>query len=261
MPTSCAKVHPIFRDIEPLPNLKAYSLEVFTFRCWIAPVSGARKCPDHGIPFGSWILGIQVRKPIDDEGKIWDVPLVQAKASDALLGPQRPRCRIRFASLAASNCGSTSRFQWCVWSTLWTAQQNMGSSISSSLASQSPNPRGGPHLTERWNQARDVARRIRMGPRAREGSTIWPFCVISWVPAVTSLRAADRAGSSSSRQFSGSTDFAASLGQMLLEASLLSKSCLMASSSCWSTGRTFCLRQRSEHHFTPSQFLAHFFRH
>ena len=115
--------------------------------------------------------------------------------------------------------------------------------------------------SERWNQARDVARRIRIGPRAREGSTIWPFCVISWVPAVTSLRAADRAGSSSSRQFSGSTDFAASLGQMLLEASLLSRSCLMASSSCWSTGRTFCLRQRSEHHFTPSQFLAHFFRH
>ena len=31
-----------------------------------------------------------------------------------------------------------------------------------------------------------------MGPRAREGSTIWPFCVISWVPAVTSLRAAER---------------------------------------------------------------------
>ena len=86
LPTSCAKVHPIFRDIEPLPNLKAYSLEVFTFRCWIAPVSGARECPDHGIPFGSWILGIQVRKPIDDEGKIWDVPLVQAKTSDALLG-------------------------------------------------------------------------------------------------------------------------------------------------------------------------------
>ena len=110
-------------------------------------------------------------------------------------------------------------------------------------------------------QARNVARRIRMGPRAREGSTIWPFCVTSWVPAVTSLRAAERAGSSRSRQFSGSTDFAASLGQMLLEASLLSKSCLMASSSCWSTGRTFCLRQRSEHHFTPSQFLAHFFRH
>ena len=100
-----------------------------------------------------------------------------------------------------------------------------------------------------------------MGPRAREGSTIWPFCVISCVPAVTSLRAADRAGSSSSRQFNGSTDFAASLGQMLLECSLLSKSCLMASSSCRSTGRTFCLRQRSEHHFTLSQFLAHFFRH
>ena len=31
-------------------------------------------------------LGIQVGKPVDDEGEIWDVPLVQPKASDALLG-------------------------------------------------------------------------------------------------------------------------------------------------------------------------------
>ena len=84
--TSCAKVHPIFRDIEPLPNLKAYSLEVFTFCCWIAPVSGARKCPDHGIPFGSRILGIHVGKPVDDEWEIRNVPLVQTKASDSLLG-------------------------------------------------------------------------------------------------------------------------------------------------------------------------------
>ena len=120
-------------------------------------------------------------------------------------------------------------------------------------------PAGWVSRSKRWNQARDVARRIRMGPRAREGSTIWPFCVISCVPAVTSLRAAERAGSSSSRQFSGSTDFAASLGQMLLEASLLPKSCLMASSSCWSTGRTFCLRQRSEHHFTPFPILGPLF--
>lgn len=111
------------------------------------------------------------------------------------------------------------------------------------------------------SQARDVARRIRMGPRAREGSTIWPFCVISWVPAVTSLRAAERAGSRSSRQCTGSTNFAASLGQMLLKASRLFRSCSMALSNCWSTGRTFCRRQRSEHHFTWSQFLAHFFRH
>ena len=91
LPTSCAKVHPICRNIEPLPNLKANSLEVFTFCCWIAPVSGARKCPAHGISFGSRILGIQVRKPVDDEGEIRDVPLVQTKARDALLGTPAPK--------------------------------------------------------------------------------------------------------------------------------------------------------------------------
>ena len=147
-----------------------------------------------------------------------------------------------------------------VWSMLLTAQQNMGSSLSAARLLQSRTR--GVGLTHRTVESSERFRSADPnGATRREGSTIWPFCVISCVPAVTSLRAADRAGSSSSRQFSGSTDFAASLGQMLLEASLLSKSCLMACSSCWSTGRTFCLRQRSEHHFTPSQFLAHFFRH
>ena len=168
------------------------------------------------------------------------------------LGPQRPRCRIRFASLRASR---VQPLDFSGRRPCWTARQNMGSSLSSRSASQSPNPRGGPHLTERWNQARDVARRIRMGPRAREGSTIWPFCVMSWVPAVTSLRAADRAGSSSSRQFRGSTILPC--WGRCFGAPLLSKSCLMPL-RCWSTAN-FCLRQRSEHHFTPSQFLAHFF--
>ena len=207
-------------------------------------------------------MGIQVSKPVDDEGEIRNIPLVQTKASDALLGPpaaEMPHpirescCKQLWFNLSISG---GLRF----WFTLWTVQQDMGSSSSSSLATLSLKLWGGSPF-RMVGQARDVARRIRMGPRAREGSTVWPFCVISWVPAVTSLRAAERAGSRRSRQFSGSTDFAASLGQMLLEPSRLSRSCLMASSSCWSTGRTFCRRQRSEHHFTWCQFLAHFFRH
>ena len=177
------------------------------------------------------------------------------------LGPQRPRCRIRFASLAASNCGSTSRFQGCASGQRSGPPTGYGIFVFQQLGDPVTEPVRWVSIFRTGGQVRDVARRIRMGPRAREGSTIWPFCVISWVPAVTSLRAAERAGSRSSRQFTGSTNFAASLGQMLLKASRLFRSCSMAVSNCWSTGRTFCRRQRSEHHFTWSQFLAHFFRH
>ena len=176
------------------------------------------------------------------------------------MGPQRPRCRIRFASLAASNCGSTSRFQGALLAHALDHPTGYGFFLFKKFIYASTE-------TVVWafgvktGQARDVARRIRMGPRAREGSTIWPFCVISWVPAVTSLRAAERAGSRSSCQFSGSTDFAASLGQMLPENSRSCRSFSIASSSFRSKRRTFCRRQRSEHHFTWSQFLAHFLRH
>ena len=203
-----------------------------------------------------------VGKPVDDKGKIRNVPLVQTKARDALLrtpATEMPHpirescCKQLWFNLSIS--GDASGLHFGPLNRIWGLHffEQFGHPVTEPVGWASPFRAAG--------QASDVARRIRKGPRAREGSTIWPFCVISWVPAVTSLRAAERAGSRSSRQFNGSTDFAASLGQMLLEASGLSRSCSMASPSCWSTGRTFCRRQRFEHHFTWSQFLAHFLRH
>ena len=246
-------MHPILRNVEPLPNFEAHSLEVFTFCSGITTVSGAGKCPDDGVPFGRWIFGIQVGKPVDDEGEIRDVPLVQTKASDSLLGPQRPRCRIRFASLAASNCGSTSisvvrLIHALDAQQIWVLQFPVA-------ASQSPNP-GWASPTERWNQARSLGG-SEWGPRLVRVNNL-AFCVISCVPAATSLRAAigdfeqfspvqwvDRFCG-----FAGADAFGGFPALQKLLDSLF---------SCWSTGRTFCLQQRSEHHFTPSQFLAHFF--
>lgn len=59
------------------------------------------------------------------------------------------------------------------------------------------------------------ARRILIGPLADDGSTTAPCCVITTSPEATSRRAADRAGSISDRQSSGSTTLAASLGQIV----------------------------------------------
>ena len=105
-----------------------------------------------------------------------------------------------------------------------------------------------------------VVRRTWIGPRAVEGFTTRPFCVISWVPALTSRRAAARAGSMSDRQFFGLIDRAASLGQMLRFCVLVWRSWVMAVWSSSSTVRTFCRRHRSEHHFICGQSRAHFLR-
>ena len=121
-------MHPILRNVEPLPNFEAHSLEVFTFCSGITTVSGAGKRPDDGVPFGRWIFGIQVGKPVDDEGEIRNVPLVQTKASDSLLGAPAAKmphpirescCKQLWINLSISGMR--------VWSTLWTVQQDMGS--------------------------------------------------------------------------------------------------------------------------------------
>ena len=79
-------MHPVIRNVETSPDLKTYSVEIFTLSFRIAAVSGARKCPDNGIPFGSRVVGIHVGKPVDDEWVIRNIPLVKTKASDTLLG-------------------------------------------------------------------------------------------------------------------------------------------------------------------------------
>ena len=86
LPSSQPEVHPVFVDVEPLANLATHSVEIVTLGFGVAPISGPRKCPDNGIAFAGRILGIQVSKPVDDEWKIWDVPLVETKAGDSLLG-------------------------------------------------------------------------------------------------------------------------------------------------------------------------------
>ena len=89
-------------------------------------------------------------------------------------------------------------------------------------------------------------RRTRNGPLHDDGSTTRPPWVISTSPEATKRRAPLRAGSIRLRHPSGSTDLAASLGQMVAPRALASRSDRMDTSNATSTGRTFRLRQRAE---------------
>ena len=107
-----------------------------------------------------------------------------------------------------------------------------------------------------------LRRRIRIGPRTRDASsTTFPPCVISTRPAAASRRAAARAGSISSRQPSGETARAASLGQIDASAARAESSSTIAVSSRPSIGRFAFRRQASEQYRTFAQSRAHFFRH
>jgi len=81
-------------------------------------------------------------------------------------------------------------------------------------------------------------RRIRIGPRAVEGSTTRPPCVISTTPLATSRLAADRAGSINARHSSPPTARAASLGQIVAPALRASSSVRTACSSARSVSLT-----------------------
>ena len=116
-------------------------------------------------------------------------------------------------------------------------QQNKGFFLFSSSASQSPNPGWGLTLTERWNQARDVARRIEWGHAAREGqqSGLLRDFVGARGDQSSCGRSQVRAVLASS---SGSTHFRSFAGADAFGGFPALKSCLMASSSCWSHGAT-----------------------
>lgn len=104
-------------------------------------------------------------------------------------------------------------------------------------------------------------RRSRTGPFAVEGSTTRPPWVISIAPAATKRRAARRASSMCSRQPSGKTARAASLGQIVASPARLASSSRIATSSLRSSPEGFLRRQASEQNFTSSQQRSHFFLH
>ncbi len=101
-------------------------------------------------------------------------------------------------------------------------------------------------------------RPIRIGPRARAGSTRRPFCRISTSSRAARRRAAARAGSIKARHSSPPTWRAASEGQSV-PARRASRS-TMACSRWWSIGWPRRRRQRSLQYRTRSQHEAHFFR-
>lgn len=114
----------------------------------------------------------------------------------------------------------------------------------------------------RAHRARET-RRSRTGPRARDGSTGAPRCVISISPPATMRRAAARAGSIKARQSSPSpaTWPAASDGQIEASAARAPRSARIASSRAASTSRTRRPRHASLQYRIDAQSRAHFLRH
>ncbi len=104
-----------------------------------------------------------------------------------------------------------------------------------------------------------------MGPFAADGSTIWPFCVITMLPAATRRRAAARAGSiSDSHSWRASlppTSFAASDGQIVLSRPRSARSSRIAASNAGPVSDGLSPRQASLQYFTASQSRSHFLRH
>lgn len=103
--------------------------------------------------------------------------------------------------------------------------------------------------------------RSLIGPRAVDGSTGRPRCVISSLPAATKRRAASRVRSICSRQFSGLTLRAASDGQIVLPRPRVRNSSTIVLSSFSSIAwgrrtRHFALQYRM-----LSQLRSHFLRH
>jgi hypothetical protein len=101
---------------------------------------------------------------------------------------------------------------------------------------------------------------MRIGPFAVDGSTTFPFWVMTTSPRSTSLLAADRAGSMSSCHCSPPTRRAASLGQIVEVAARFASKAIIAVSRGASSGAWRCLRHLSEQNFTSAQFFAHAFR-
>ena len=220
-------------SIEPCPTSRRTLLRI-TFRCWIAPVSGARKYrPQH--PLGSWILGIRSANQSTTRGKSGMSRSYRRKQVVPCLGPQRPRCRIRFASLAAATVvqpldfsgASGPYFGLPTEYGFFTFQRSRLPSPEPAgwVTSQTGNKREMSLGGSEWGRIvrvnnlallRDFVCSRRDQSSCGRSGRFEQFSPVQWIDRFCSFAGADAFG-----------------------AFLLSKSCLMAPSSCWSTGRTF----------------------
>lgn len=115
-----------------------------------------------------------------------------------------------------------------------------------------------------WGIAYKVShvRRNRIGPLAVDGSTTWPFWVMTIRPSATSLLAACLTRSISGLHWSsGKYARAISLGQTVAPAFLLVSVSRIACSRSWSTADAFDFRHLSEQYLISSQHRSHFLRH
>lgn len=105
---------------------------------------------------------------------------------------------------------------------------------------------------------------MRTGPRAFDGSTTRPFCIITTFPDATSRRAAIRVRSiiplHASASSTPTTARAASLGQIVPPLARPRKRAMMVSSIARSVSSSRVRLHFSEQYRTDSQSRSHFFR-